>query len=229
MNIDAIIPAGGLGHRFSKNEKKQYFKIFGKEIIYYTLKHLNNAYHFNKFVIGVLDEDKGKVKEILDALNIQNYILARAGNLRQQTVFNCLINSDAEVVLIHDAVRPIVTREIINNVISSMNNCDGVICGIPLRDAIKEVGEDNTVKLSIDRSKYILVHTPQLYNRKLLMLALDIIEKKNRIIYDEAEALEHIGKKIIFVESKFYNIKVTYKEDIQLVEYFMKTYLSESL
>jgi len=56
-----------------------------------------------------------------------------------------------------------------------------------------------------------------------------IIEKKNRIIYDEAEALEHIGKKIIFVESKFYNIKVTYKEDIQLVEYFMKTYLSESL
>jgi len=181
MNIDAIIPAGGLGHRFHKNEKRQYFKIFGKEIIYYTLKHLNNAYHFNKFVIGVLDEDKGKVKEILDALNIQNYILARAGNLRQQTVFNCLINSDVEVVLIHDAVRPIVTREIINNVISSMNNCDGVICGIPLRDAIKEVGEDNTVKLSIDRSKYILVHTPQLYNRKLLMLALDIIEKKNRI------------------------------------------------
>jgi len=81
-------------------------------------------------------------------------------------VFNCLINSDAEVVLIHDAVRPIVTREIINNVISSMNNCDGVICGIPLRDAIKEVGENNTVKLSIDRSKLYISHRRQLYNRK---------------------------------------------------------------
>jgi 2-C-methyl-D-erythritol 4-phosphate cytidylyltransferase len=225
MKIDAIIPAGGLGYRFSKTKKKQYFKVFGKEILYYTLKHLYNAYNFNKFVIGVLDEDRDRLKEILDSLNIQNYIMSNAGNLRQQTVLNCLKNSDAEIVLIHDAVRPIITREIVKNVITSIDNCDGVICGISLRDAIKEIGEGNTVKSSIDRSKYILVHTPQVFNRELLMLALDIIEKKNRIIYDDAEALEYIGKKIIFVESKFYNIKVTYKEDIQLVKYFMKMYL----
>lgn len=229
MRIDAIIPAGGIGSRFSKNEKKQYYKICGNEIIYHTLKNLNSSYKFEKFIIGVLDDDIIKVKEIMGRAEIKNFVLSKAGFLRQQTVFNCLLESSADLVLIHDAVRPIITGKIIKDVINAAKDYDGAICGIPLRDALKEINEDNTVKSSVDRSKYILVHTPQVFKREVLLTALDIIEKKHKIIYDEAEAIEYVEKKVGFVKSEFYNMKVTYKEDIPLAEFLMRTYLSEQI
>lgn len=227
MKIDAIIPSGGVGSRFSKIEKKQYYKINGKEILYYTLKNLKETYNFNKFIIGGLDDDRNVIKKILESLNIKNYVISKAGKLRQETVFNCLLESLTDIVLIHDAVRPIITPKIVKNVITSIENYDGAICGIQLRDALKEIGEDNIVKLSLDRNQYVLIHTPQVFKRKTLMTALDVIEKKNKIIYDESEALEYIGGKVIFVKSMFYNIKITYKEDIPFVKFLMKTFLSK--
>lgn len=227
MKIDAIIPAGGKGSRFAKNEKKQFYKINGNEIIYYTIKNLNNSYNFNKFIIGVLDEDINVITDILNRIGIKNFILTKAGEVRHQTVFNGLLKSDTDLVLIHDAVRPIITGEIVNNVINMAKNYDGVICGIKLKDALKEVNVDNTIKLSVDRNKYILVHTPQVFKREVLRLALDSIEKKHKIIYDEAEALEYIEKKVIYVDSEPYNIKITFKEDIPLAKFLMKSYLSE--
>lgn len=226
MKVDAIIPAAGVGSRFSKTEKKQYFKINGREILYYTLKNLKETYNFNKFIIGALDDDRHVLKKILESLDIKNYVISKAGKLRQETVFNSLLESSTDIVLIHDAVRPIITPNIVKKVITSVENYDGAICGVQLRDALKEIGEDSIVKLSLDRKRYVLIHTPQVFKREILIAALDVIEKKNKIIYDESEALEYIGGKVVFVKSMFYNIKITYKEDIPLVKYLIKTFLS---
>jgi 2-C-methyl-D-erythritol 4-phosphate cytidylyltransferase len=227
MKIDAIIPAGGSGNRFSANIKKQFYKLFGKEILYYTLFNLYCSYNFNKFIIGISEEDKEIVERIIKMVPIKDYCLSKAGNLRQQTVLNCLLKSDSDFVLIHDAVRPLVTKSIVENLINGATKIDGVICGVRLKDALKEVSNDNTIKASFDRSKFILVHTPQIFKRVDLINALQHVENKGKVVYDEAEAFEYIGKEVKCVKSSYYNIKVTYSEDIPLLEFLIKKYMPQ--
>ncbi|MDY6821561.1 MAG: IspD/TarI family cytidylyltransferase [Deferribacterota bacterium] len=223
MKIDAIIPAGGLGLRFSNNVKKQFYKVLDREVIYYTVDRLTKSYNFNKIIIGASIKDYETVKYIMALLSINNYFIVEAGNIRQRTVLNCLKESSSDYVLVHDAVRPVVTRKIVEDTVNAAIKYKAALCGLKLRDALKKIDKTtNRVIENLDRSNYILVHTPQVYKKELLLEALMKVEELKKIVYDEAEAFFYIKKDVFFVESAYYNVKITYRDDMPLLEYYLK-------
>ncbi|MGA1845819.1 2-C-methyl-D-erythritol 4-phosphate cytidylyltransferase [Deferribacter abyssi] len=220
--IDIVIPAAGVGKRFGGTVKKQFYEIFGKPIFYYTLKHLKESYCFNNFIIGCkVDSDEIFIKNLLDELNIDNVTIVEGGKERFNTVFNCLLASNAEYVLIHDAVRPIVKKEVVRELVDKLGEYKGVICGLRIRDTVKII-ENGIIKETVDREKLLLSHTPQGFDRFKLIEALRYVCDKGLKITDEAQALEMLGEKVGYVLSYPENIKITYKEDIAYIEAMLK-------
>ncbi len=214
MDIDAIIPAAGVGSRFSDKVKKQFFLIKGEPVFFHTLKRLSSSYFFNKFIIGASENDFNFIEKNLKKLEISNYILVTGGKERKDTVYNCLKYSESDFVLIHDAVRPFVKKIVILNVIEKAFNTNAAICGLFVKDTVKKVIDNKIVK-TLNRDLIFLAHTPQVFNSKLLKKALEHVNKNKISITDEAQAMELLGEKIAVVSSNKENIKITVKEDVE--------------
>ncbi|MCX8083536.1 MAG: 2-C-methyl-D-erythritol 4-phosphate cytidylyltransferase [Calditerrivibrio sp.] len=219
MSLSIIIPAGGIGKRFSKKEKKQFYKFAGKEIIYHTLLRLKSV-DAAEFIIGCSDDDYNVLEDILNDLGIKNYSFAPAGQERQHTVYNCIIRAHSDFVLIHDAVRPFLSKIIIDRMLEHYSKYYGIVCGIKVKDTVKMIS-DNIVDKTIDRNKLYLIHTPQVFNRNILLRCLKELNDRGIFITDESMALEFFGYEVGFVESEWYNIKITTKEDLHLAEYIL--------
>lgn len=221
-DLSIIIPAGGVGKRFSEKGKKQFYSIAGKEILYYTLLRFKNV-DYEEIIIGCSDEDIPKVEDILEELGITKYIFAPAGKERQDTVYNCLLRASGDYVLIHDAARPFLSNIILDRCLQEYRNYHGLICGIKVKDTVKVV-DGETVEKTIDRNRILLVHTPQLFNKKILLKCMNEINDRGILITDEAMALEYFGYEVGFVESEWYNLKITTMNDLNLAEYIINNF-----
>ena len=95
MSISLIIPAAGVGKRFSAHIKKQFTEIDDKPLIYWTIKRLITAYNFDELIIGLNKDDINFIENVMQDLNINiPYIYAQGGKERANTVFNCLEKSN---------------------------------------------------------------------------------------------------------------------------------------
>lgn len=222
-SVTAVIPAAGKGERFSKGEKKQFYKISGEPILFYTIKALKNAYPFNEFIIGASVEDFEKIEIIFKRLTIENFKIVLGGRERFDTVYNCLKEASGDFVLIHDAVRPFVTKEIVTTCIKTAFEYKAAICGVTPVDTVKVV-KNNLVKDTINRDELILVHTPQVFEKTLLEEALKYQRESNLFITDEAMAIEVYGKSVYFCKSSYENRKLTEKGDIPFFNYMIEKY-----
>jgi len=220
MIIDAIIPAAGVGRRFNDKIKKQYYEINGKPILYYTLKNLYLSYNFNSFIIGCNLDDNEFILSILNMVGLKNYKLVKGGSERFYTVYNCAISSSAEYVLIHDAVRPFINSDIVDRLLKRLKDFDAVICGLKVRDTLKIV-ENNKIVKTVDRERYFLAHTPQVFKREKLIKGFENIFEKNIFVTDEAQVMEEIGESVGIVESDIRNLKITYSDDISFIDKFL--------
>ncbi|BAI80471.1 2-C-methyl-D-erythritol 4-phosphate cytidylyltransferase [Deferribacter desulfuricans SSM1] len=221
MKIDAIIPAAGVGKRFNSKISKQYYEINGRPILYHTLNHLSKSFNFQCFIIGCnIDTDSKFIENIMESLDIDNYKLVQGGKERFNTVYNCINESDAEYVLIHDAVRPLVTKDVVNRLIEKLNFYDAVICGLKVRDTVKIV-KNNVVEKTVDREKYFLSHTPQIFKREKLIKGFEYVFEKGLTVTDEAQVMEEFGEGVAVVESDVRNLKVTYFNDIDFISKFL--------
>jgi 2-C-methyl-D-erythritol 4-phosphate cytidylyltransferase len=223
MSLSVVVPAGGIGKRFSANVKKQFYKLDGFEIIYYTFLRLK-IIPCNEIIIGCNPSDEEYLADILRKAGIVNYSFAPAGAERCHTVMNCLEAATGDYVLIHDAVRPFVSSNIIEKMLSVYEEYDGLICGIKPKDTVKQINDEDAIERTIDRNSLILVHTPQIFNKKILVKCLGEIIEKNIPVTDEAMALEYFHYEVRFVESRWYNIKITTQEDLHLGEYIIRNF-----
>lgn len=223
MSISVIVPAGGVGKRFSSTTKKQFYRIGGYEIIFYTLLGLKTV-NPDIFIIGCEASDQSLIADIMSKLSISNYIFANSGKERQHTVMNCLNYASSDYVLIHDAARPFLSKKIMDRMLKNYEKYDGLVCGIKPKDTVKKYNGEDIVEKTIDRNSLILVHTPQIFKRELLVNCLSEIIDKNISITDDAMALEYFNYEVGFVESEWYNIKITTQEDIFLSEYIINNF-----
>jgi 2-C-methyl-D-erythritol 4-phosphate cytidylyltransferase len=221
-DISVIIPAGGYGKRFSDKEKKQFYRLSDREILYYTLLRIKNIVA-DEIIIGCSDEDIPRIEEITDDLGIKNYIFSPSGEERQHTVYNCLLRASADYVLIHDAARPFLSRIILDRMMLEYKSYPGLICGIRVKDTVKLI-YDNLIEKTVDRNRLLLVHTPQIFNRKILTKCLSEVIDRGELITDEAMALEYFGYDVGFVESEWYNIKITTMSDLGIAEYILNNF-----
>ena len=212
-----IIVAAGSGSRMNTNINKQFIKLNDKEIIAHTIEKFYNNKNINDIVI-VIKEDEAKFfkKEILDKYRFRNIKIAYGGKERQDSVYSGikLLDKNCKYVLIHDGARPFVDEDIINRSLDEVKVFKSIVVGVPVKDTIKVVNNNNNVVDTPNRSTLWSVQTPQTFDYNIIKRAYEDAFDNNFYGTDDAMLVERIGYTIKMIYGSYNNIKVTTPEDI---------------
>ncbi len=217
MNFSLIIPSGGLGKRFGGDIPKQYLEIDSMPIIIRAIKAFERIEPIENCIISAHKQWHNFILEQAEKHKIKLEIyFAENGQERQHSVYNAIKSKKCtgDYVLIHDAVRPFISREIILNVMNELNSYDAVIPVILAKDTIKEINPDGTINKTLDRNKLCLVQTPQGFNKIQLIKAFDYAFKNNFIGTDDASIAEYSNITVKTVLGSSKNLKITDPGDI---------------
>ncbi|MCB5250378.1 MAG: 2-C-methyl-D-erythritol 4-phosphate cytidylyltransferase [Candidatus Cloacimonadales bacterium] len=222
--ICVIITAGGSGTRFNKTKKKQYFQIFDKSILEWTVKAFYEHNLIENIIISSPKEDIELLENEL-RIYLDKVTLTAGGKTRQESVFNGLKKcpADTKIVLIHDAVRPFVYQEEINNLINKAKLEKAVIPVTKVKYTIKKFF-DNYVTETVNRDELVEVHTPQAFDYELIFNLHQKAAKDGLNLTDDAGLCEYYGNKVTIVECSNNNIKITNPEDLVLATAIMQDF-----
>jgi 2-C-methyl-D-erythritol 4-phosphate cytidylyltransferase/2-C-methyl-D-erythritol 2,4-cyclodiphosphate synthase len=225
MKTVAIIPAGGAGRRLKSHVVKQYLLLDSLPVLVHTLKAFQASELIDEIILALPDEDIIHIRQDLIekyGLTKVKYVVA-GGKERQDSVNNCLlfIKEAVDIVVVHDAVRPFVTVELIRKVIETSIISGAAVAGVKVKDTIKEIQNDNIIWSTLPRENIWLAQTPQAFQFNVLKEAYRMAYEEKYYGTDDASLVERMGKEVIMVESSYDNIKITTHEDMLIAEAFM--------
>ncbi|MFC2168721.1 2-C-methyl-D-erythritol 4-phosphate cytidylyltransferase [Acidobacteriota bacterium] len=214
-DVYAIIVAAGVGNRFGS--PKPFVALKGKKILDYCLETFNSHPGIFEIVL-VLKE----ISEKSFYLNKYKKLKAVAvgGERRQDSVFSGfrLINpAQGDVVLIHDAARPLVKKELIGSIIEKAKAHGAAIPVLPVSDTIKKIDGDR-VSQTLDRKDLYRTQTPQGFSCEILRRAFEGNMKNREMYTDEAALVENLGQAVFIVPGDPSNLKITFPEDLKIAE-----------
>jgi 2-C-methyl-D-erythritol 4-phosphate cytidylyltransferase len=228
MNI-AVILAAGTGTRFlgeNRNVPKQFFEIYRKEVIAYSLETFSSNPNIDEIVVVTNLEYIKKVEEIIKKYDIKKIKGVVAGGVtRQASVYSALhylrtfyttVNNN---IIIHDAARLLVTNEDINKVIEGLNCHDAVSTAVPLVDTVVESLDGETMGKNIDRSKIYRLQTPQGFKFDTLVKAHKIAQGLgDNEFTDDCSLMRLINEPVYLVKGKTTNLKLTTGDDLVIIQ-----------
>lgn len=235
-NYIAIVLAAGQGRRMQSKVAKQYMEINGKPMLYYSLKAFQDSVVDEILVVVGEDEVDYCREHILDRYGFNKVkAIVAGGKERYLSVYNALQNveerivagileGDNRYVLIHDAARPLITKQIIEDAIQGVVSNKAVVVAVPSKDTIKIANETGTIEYTPKRSLTYIIQTPQAFEFDLLMKSYQAVMKSTNLeITDDAMIVEHgSNQSIKIVEGNYKNIKVTTPEDIKIAEILLE-------
>ena len=223
----AVIPAAGVGRRMQSAIPKQYLKLQGRTVLEQAVHRLAAVPRIEAMVITVATEDPYWPKQQFDVL--PRVMRAPGGNERCHSVLNALsvlkeYGAAAEDwVLVHDAARPCVRRQDIEDLIEKVSaNTHGGLLAIPVRDTMKLADSSQRVAQTLDRNQLWHALTPQMFRLQELQTAILAALNDGYVVTDEASAMEHAGYHPLLVEGRGDNIKITRPEDLALAEFYLQ-------
>jgi 2-C-methyl-D-erythritol 4-phosphate cytidylyltransferase len=245
MKVVVIIPAAGLGTRMAPvpsamdarskkpHPSKQFTELGGTPILIHTLRKFLAVDEVSEIWIALRENEidgfrERLEKEAKDVLK-KKVELVTGGEHRQQSVEHALNKVSAapdDIVLVHDAVRPFVTAEIIREVIEAAKKYGAAIAGLPAIDTVKQVertAEGAIIKSTIPRAGVVLAQTPQGFRYELIKKAFDEAAADGFMGTDEASLLERAGHEVAVVMGSPRNIKITNRADMELANFYLKT------
>jgi 2-C-methyl-D-erythritol 4-phosphate cytidylyltransferase len=245
MKVVVIIPAAGLGTRMmplsvgarGKQRKappsKQFTELGGTPILIHTLRRFAAVDAVNEVWIALRENEISGFRsrlgsEAKDVLKKRVELVA-GGEHRQQSVGNALNAVAAvadDIVLVHDAVRPFVTPEIIQEVIEAAKKYGAAIAGLPAVDTVKQVertAEGALIKATIPRAGIVMAQTPQGFRYSVVKKAFDEASADGFVGTDEASLVERSGHEVAVVMGSPRNIKITAPADMELAEFYLKS------
>ncbi len=217
----AIIVAAGKSSRMKSGCSKQYLPLLGKSVLSHTLSVFEDCSAVDEVMLVVNVDDvefcREKVVEKYGFKKVSKII--EGGEERQDSVCNGLsfIPPTAEVVLVHDGARPLVTQEILVEAISSLEGWDGVVVGVPAKDTMKIVGGESIDK-TLPRESIWCAQTPQVFLTSVLKEAHGKARRDNIYGTDDSMLLERLGYKVRMIMGSYDNIKITTQEDLEVAE-----------
>ena len=218
MSIKVIIPASGSGTRFGGNIPKQFLKIEGKEILAHAISAFNQIRSIDEIIIATKQEYFEKIKLIIRKNNFFKISrIVEGGKMRQDSVYRALMNLDCsenDFILVHDAVRPFISRDKILELIKEVKKHNCVILGLPVCETLKKIDKKNYVKETIDRKNIWSIQTPQAFIYDILKKSFEKAYKDNFTGTDESSLAEHSGYNVKVIEGEKTNIKITLKADL---------------
>ena len=249
MKVVVIIPAAGLGTRMApmpvgakgKQKKapptKQFTELGGIPILIHTLRKFASVDAVNEIWIALRENEiagfrarlESEAKEKDKDLLKKKVELVVGGEHRQQSVENALKAVAAaadDVVLVHDAVRPFVSREIIQEVVEAAKKYGAAIAGLPAVDTVKQVertADGALIKATIPRAGIVMAQTPQGFRYGVIKKAFDEASADGFLGTDEASLVERSGHDVAVVMGSPRNIKITTPADMELAEFYLKS------
>ena len=241
MKVFVIIPAAGLGTRMTSAPSargkqaapsKQFTELGGIPILMLTLRQFAALPEISGICVALRADEISKFRSRLekDGKDIlqKKLQLVEGGEHRQGSVANALAAiaaAENDIVLVHDAVRPFVTAEIIHEVIRAAEKYGAAIAGTPAVDTVKQVertAEGALIKTTIPRERVVMAQTPQGFRYGLLKQAFDDAAADGFTGTDEASLVERGRHPVAVVMGSPRNIKITTPADLQLAEHFLK-------
>lgn len=215
-----IIAAGGTGERMGQGRPKAETVILGKSLFFYSLAAFEDCVHVSRVVV-VMHKDSlaSWSAEKLGSMGFKKVIaVIEGGKTRQESVAKGLeFAPDEGVVVIHDGARPLVTPEMVEAVCNIPEGAQGVITAVEVTDTIKELREGEIVR-TLDRSNLSCAQTPQAFLVRALREGQQQALSEGFLGTDDASLIERIGGRILTVPGSRENLKVTFKEDIDVAE-----------
>jgi 2-C-methyl-D-erythritol 4-phosphate cytidylyltransferase len=241
MKVVAIIPAAGLGTRMAapgaRGKKpaasKQFAELGGTPILIHTLRKFAASPEVSEIYIALRANEiagfrDGLEKQAQDILR-KKVRLVEGGEHRQHSVANAMASisaaADDDIVLVHDAVRPFVTGEIIHDVIRAAQKYGAAIAGLPAVDTVKQVertSDGALITATFPRERVVMAQTPQGFRYDVLKKAFDEATADGFLGTDEASLVERSGHAVAVVMGSPRNIKITTPADMELAEFFLK-------
>jgi 2-C-methyl-D-erythritol 4-phosphate cytidylyltransferase len=227
----AILPAAGLGTRMGAETPKQFLELDGMPLVIFTLRRLAACAEISEFLIATLAEEAESLAARISRESFSRPVrVVRGGGSRQESVGNALaeIGEVAEIVLVHDAVRPLVTCEQTDRVIAAARLHGAAILGIPALDTVKEVkrtslpGDVALITATIPRERVVLAQTPQAFRMSLLRDAYANAARDGYTASDEAGLVERLGHDVYVVLGSARNLKVTRPGDMELARFYLQ-------
>lgn len=219
-----VIPAAGIGNRMETAIPKQYLPLSGKPMISYSIQTFFASPRIASINLALSPEDFFW-RDLDLAANSRLQLHYTGGETRAQTVLNTLyaLKSQVDVddwILVHDAARPGLTLSLLHTLLDSLeNDAVGGLLALPLADTLKQSNADTRVKSTIPREGLWQAQTPQMFRYGLLTNALENFDGSPT---DEAQAVEALGLAPKLVTGSLRNMKVTYPQDMALMEVFMQ-------
>jgi 2-C-methyl-D-erythritol 4-phosphate cytidylyltransferase len=245
MKVIVIIPAAGLGTRMApmpvgakgKQKKtppsKQFTELGGTPILIHTLRTFAAVDAVSEICVALRESEIAGFRARLESegkdVLKKKVELVAGGEHRQQSVENALRAVAAapdDIVLVHDAVRPLVSRDIIQEVIEAAEKYGAAIAGLPAVDTVKQVertAQGALIKATIPRAGIVLAQTPQGFRYSVIKKAFDEASRDGFLGTDEASLVERSGHDVAVVMGSPRNIKITAPADMELAKFYLKT------
>jgi 2-C-methyl-D-erythritol 4-phosphate cytidylyltransferase len=205
MSVVGIIPAGGSGERLGADRPKAFVVCAGRPLLDWSVDVLASV--CDRVVVAVPDGYEGGGDRVL------------GGASRSASVRNALAAApEASVAVVHDAARPLVTRELVERCLDALEGADGAIAAAPVTDTIHTVDGAEVIASTPLRSALWAAQTPQVFRADLLRRALDVDETALGRATDDASLVVAAGGSVRVVQAPAGNVKVTTAGDLRMVE-----------
>ncbi len=226
INFYLIIVAAGSGSRLSSAVPKQYIKINGKTILRHSLDIFHSMPNLKNTCVVINPDHQELYNQSVKGLD--NIVFCTGGKTRQDSVYNGLRAikpaKDNDIILIHDAARPFVGKNEINNLIQTVKTDKAATLGMMAVDTMRRSDKNNITQENIERDNLWAIQTPQAFHYSVIKQAHDICDK-NKHYTDDSAIISDMGIDVKLVKGSRQNFKITTKEDLHMAEQLLSTKL----
>jgi 2-C-methyl-D-erythritol 4-phosphate cytidylyltransferase len=235
MKVSVILPAAGLGTRMGREKsgvsRKQFMLLEGAPILIHTIRKFLRCPMVTEIVVALRPEDLDWARGLVHHEHPSRPVrFVEGGESRQQSVENALASlpPDTELVAVHDAVRPFIDTELIEQVIAEASQTGAAIVGIVPVDTVKRIHK-NKIRATLPREHLVLAQTPQVFRFDLLKRAFESARADSFTGTDEASLVERLEQvEVSVVQGSDRNIKITKPTDMDLARLFLAEELAAS-
>jgi 2-C-methyl-D-erythritol 4-phosphate cytidylyltransferase len=223
--VGVVIAAGGRGKRLGSRVPKQFLPLAGIPILQRTVVLFASLRSVDEIVITSPKEYIPRLRRLLERVGCRKILsIVAGGKERQDSVWNGLHGfiSEPDIVLVHDAVRPLVSRKTVNEVIASATSYGAAVVGVRVQDTIKVEGKKGFYTRTLDRANLRAVQTPQGFAFDILMRAHKNARRSAYLGTDDASLVERMNMPVRIVNGDQRNIKITTSLDLCLAEMWLK-------
>ncbi|MEK3936999.1 2-C-methyl-D-erythritol 4-phosphate cytidylyltransferase [Sporosarcina sp. FSL W7-1349] len=230
MEYTVMLPAAGSGKRMGAGFNKLFLEIGETPILIHTLRVFDSDPACAGILLAVKPEEREQIRNMLERFGITKVkAFVEGGEERQHSVASCIgAHEGGGIVLVHDAARPFIRREVIRELVRTAAAQGAAIAGVKAKDTMK-MARDGVVEKTVDREALWIIQTPQAFRYEVLQEAAQRAEVDGFLGTDESMLVERIGHPVHLVESTYDNVKMTTQEDLAFGEILLKRRLEEDL